>query len=117
MKTILVVDDDQDVRTMMSYVLRKNRFRVLEADNGSAALALASTKKPDLIISDVMMDNMNGFMLQELLQKDPSTAKIPIILITGAAHHAGAWGANENIGYLQKPIGTNELLAVVREWL
>ena len=117
MKTILVVDDDKDVRTMMKFVLRKNGFKVLEAENGSLALSLATAGKPDLIISDVMMDNVNGFMLYELLRKQPVTADIPMILITGAAQGAGAWGVEKNVGYLQKPIGMSDLLAEVQKRL
>lgn len=117
MKTILVVDDDTDVRTMMKFVLRQNKFKVLEAENGLRGLALATARKPDLIISDVMMENMNGFMLYELLRKDPRTASIPIILVTGAAQNAGAWEADESVDYLQKPVSMSDLLQAVRKRL
>jgi CheY-like chemotaxis protein len=97
MKTILIVDDDAAVRDMMRIVLNSNGFETLEADDGSTALTLAMEKKPDLIISDVMMDNVNGFMLYEMLRKDSSTRKIPMILITGEAQKFGAWDSEKDV--------------------
>jgi DNA-binding response OmpR family regulator len=112
-KRILVVDDDRDIRQMLKLVLRQNGYRVFEADNGSRALFLAVNRKPDLIISDVMMDNINGFMLFELLRKERVTEHIPVILMTGAAQGVGAWGSEEHVGYLQKPVGIRQLLEEV----
>jgi len=112
-KTILVVDDDRDVRSVISFVLHKQGFRILEAENGGDALSLAATRSPDLIISDVMMDNVNGFMLLEMLKKDPATAGIPVILMTGAAEHAGAWESDKSVGYMRKPIGMETLVKEV----
>lgn len=117
MKTILIVDDNTAVRTMMKIVLNTNGFETLEADNGATALTLAVEKKPDLIISDVMMDNVNGFMLYEMLQKEPATRKIPMILITGAAQNSGAWNSEKNVGYFEKPISMHDILTEVKKRL
>jgi len=117
MKTILIVDDDFAVRTMMKIVLDEEGFEVLEADNGSAAYSLATEKKPGLIISDVMMDNMNGFMLCEMLRRDPATREIPVILITGAAQGFGAWNTEQAVKYFEKPLSMHDLLIEVRKRL
>ena len=117
MKTILIVDDDVSVRTMMRIVLNANGFEILEAENGSIALTLATEKKPDLIISDVMMDNVNGFMLYELLRKEPATRKIPMILITGEAYQSGAWDSMKDVSYFQKPVSMHEVLIEVKKRL
>ncbi len=117
MKTILIVDDDAAVRDMMRIVLNSNGFETLEADDGSTALTLAMEKKPDLIISDVMMDNVNGFMLYEMLRKDSSTRKIPMILITGEAQKFGAWDSEKNVGYFQKPVSMHEVVTEVKRRL
>ena len=98
-------------------VLQASGFKVLQAADGSVALSLATRSKPDLIISDVMMDNLNGFMLCELLRKEPSTSEIPIILITGEAQRAGAWESEMNVKYLQKPVGVRDLLSAVNQQL
>ncbi|HTY36046.1 MAG TPA: response regulator [Bacteroidota bacterium] len=117
MKTILIVDDDAAVRTMMRIVLHSNGFEVLEAENGSMALTLATERKPDLIISDVMMDNVNGFMLYELLQKEKQTKRIPFILVTGEAQKFGAWDSEKNVGYFQKPVSMHDLIEGVKKRL
>lgn len=117
MRTILIVDDDRDVRSMMKLALRTSGHKILEAEDGIVAHSLAIAKKPDLIISDVMMDNANGFMFCEMLRRDPVTAHIPIILVTGAAQGAGAWESDKSISYLQKPISMTELLHEVHKRL
>ncbi len=117
MKTVLVVDDDSEVRNILKLLLSADGLRVLEAENGDAALALAREHIPDLIISDVMMENVNGFMLIQFLREDPSTAKIPVILATGKAQSAGAWDMDPSIAYLQKPIAPDELLAAVKKMM
>jgi CheY-like chemotaxis protein len=117
MKTILIVDDDAAVRDMMRIVLNSNGFETLEADDGSTALTLAMEKKPDLIISDVMMDNVNGFMLYEMLRKDSSTRKIPMILITGEAQKFGAWDSEKDVGYFQKPVSMHDVVTEIKRRL
>lgn len=114
MKKILVVDDENSIRTAVTLVLNDRGYETLEADNGAAAYDIAVTERPDLIISDVMMDNGNGFFLTELLGKGERTATIPVILMTGAAQGAGAWNSDEQIQYLQKPFTADILLRAIR---
>ena len=113
MKKIIIVDDDADMRTGISSILKMNGFAVIEADNGMDALDMISAQKPDLIISDVTMPNMNGFMLREALKSNPETVNIPMIMISGYAKDAGAWGTDSGIDYLSKPFSFDELMAVV----
>jgi two-component system cell cycle response regulator len=115
MKTILVVDDDPDMRKLATIILGKEGYNVLEAEDGSMALDIVKEKKPDLVISDVMMENVNGFMLYELLHDDPVTADIPLIFVTGAAQQAGAWDSDPNVVYLEKPIMMDQLIAAVNK--
>ena len=113
MKKILIVDDEPTIRFAIMMVLGEKGFETLEADNGDSALELATTERPDVIISDVMMDNLNGFLLAELLQKEERTSSIPIILMTGAAQAAGAWDTDPDVQYLQKPFSADVLLNAV----
>ena len=113
MKKIIIVDDDEDMRIGIASILKMNGVAVLEADNGTDALDMISTQKPDLIISDVTMPNMNGFMLREALKSNPETTDIPMIMISGYAKDAGAWGADPGIDYLSKPFTFDELMVVV----
>lgn len=113
MKRILVVDDEDDLRAVIVKALNEEGFETIEADNGSSAFTLAKNHKPDLIISDVIMDSGSGFMLRELLRDDPETAAIPLILMTGLARQAGAWESDPEVEYLAKPFGILELLSAV----
>ncbi len=115
MKTILVVDDDPDMRKLATIILSKEGYGIIEAEDGSIALDLVKAKMPDLIISDVMMENVNGFMLYELLHDDPATKNIPIIFVTGEAQQAGAWDSNPNVVYLEKPIVMQQLIDAVKK--
>jgi twitching motility two-component system response regulator PilH len=115
MKTILIVDDDDQIRTLQKMILSKEGFAVIEAEDGASALEIAKAKMPDLIISDVMMENVNGFMLYEFLRDDPKTENIPMILVTGKAYAAGAWNMDPHVGYLQKPVTSDDLLAAVKK--
>jgi CheY-like chemotaxis protein len=117
MKTILIVDDYNPMLEFEKKVLISGGFEILEAEDGSTALEIAKAKLPDLIISDVKMDNLNGFMLIEYLRDDPATAKIPAILVTGEAQNAGMWDSDRNIGYLLKPVSPDQLLSAVNKWI
>lgn len=114
MKTVLIVDDDSETRKVVRLALQDEGYKIIEADDGSMALDLAKVRNPDVIVSDVMMENVNGFMLVELLREDPATEKIPVILITGIAQEAGAWESEPNVVYLQKPISVHELREAVK---
>jgi DNA-binding response OmpR family regulator len=113
-KTILVVDDEEAVRRSIAIALnRKRGFNVLEAEDGLAGLELARKHKPDLIISDVIMANLNGFMMLEALQESPETNQIPVIMMTARTTNAGAWKSGVAIEYLEKGFSLDALLATV----
>ncbi len=78
---ILIVDDQDEVRKSIVYSL-KSHFEIMEAENGSKALALAKSNMPDLIVSDVVMPDMDGFFMSKQLKEDLDTSHIPIILLT-----------------------------------
>ena len=115
MKTILIVDDDPDMRKLATIILSSEGYGVIEAEDGSIALDLAKIKMPDLIISDVMMENVNGFMLYEMLHDDTVTKNIPMIFVTGEAQKAGAWDSDPNVVYLEKPIVMQQLIDAVEK--
>jgi CheY-like chemotaxis protein len=113
MKKILVVDDEESFRKSMAAQLKLKGFLVLEAADGLEGVDMATQHKPDVILCDVQMDNMNGFMMVEQLQEDPKTASIPVILMTSAAAAAGAWNAGVAVEYLEKPFTIAKLLEVI----
>jgi CheY-like chemotaxis protein len=117
MKKILVVDDEASTRKVIAAALSKQGYKTLEASDGLEGHRIATEQLPDLIISDVFMDNMNGFMMVEQLQEDPSTARIPVIMMTSAAQGAGAWQADADIEYLEKGFSMSTLIETVERVL
>ncbi len=117
MFNIMVVEDDADLRKMMESVLRHNGYRPLLAEDGEEALAILESEQADLIISDVMMPNMDGFELTELLRQ--SNYNMPILLVTVKDSYADKQrgflaGVDD---YMVKPIDINEMILRVRALL
>ncbi len=111
MKTILLVEDDNSIRDMVRTFLELNKFSVITASNGKDGLALAKRIMPDLIISDVMMPQMDGFEMKKILGKEEITATIPFIFLTSMAEKEKfrkgmELGADD---YLTKPVVMEEL--------
>jgi len=83
-RQILIVDDYPGARYLRSRILSEGGYEVLEAGTGAEALALARARKPSLILLDVNLPDISGLEVCEALKKDPETAAIPVIQITGA---------------------------------
>lgn len=116
-KKILIVDDDDALRKSLTAALSARGFEVLQADNGLDGAELAAAQKPDVIVADVYMPNMNGFMMADMLQDDPMTASIPIIMMTSAAQAAGAWQSKTDVEYLDKPFEHATLIDIINRLL
>lgn len=114
-ETVLVIDDNADVRAYIQRCLQAT-YHVLTAEDGAAGLALAQTALPDLIISDVMMPEMDGYALTTALKADPRLDFIPVILLTARAAEqyqmAGLEAGADD--YLVKPFNAQVLLARVK---
>jgi CheY-like chemotaxis protein len=107
MATILVVDDEPDLRHMLRRVFERAGHQVVEAANGAAAMRCISEEAPNLVVTDVMMPVMDGAELIRLLRDDPSTAHLPIVAVSGDLHLAHGADA-----VLSKPYIWKELIAV-----
>src|SRR2546426_8754495 len=115
MKKILVIDDEVWLREMVLTALRQRGYDVVEAENGATGIEVARKELPDLILCDVNMDKMNGYLTLSSLRNQPATASIPFILMTGLADNAGMrhgmeLGADD---YLPKPFAIDALYAAV----
>jgi two-component system alkaline phosphatase synthesis response regulator PhoP len=115
-KTILVVDDKSNVRTLVREYLSEQGFRVVTAENGQMALYAARQEKPDLILLDILMPEMDGFEFIRTYRKESDT---PIILLTAKLEESDKvvgleLGADD---YVTKPFGMRELLARIRSVL
>jgi len=117
-KTILVVDDDSSMLRLISQVLTKKGYQVLESTNGQDALRLLYQNKPDLVLLDVVMPTMDGW--QTCTRIRDISATIPIIMLTGQRKteedvvRGLDYGADD---YLIKPVGNRELVARVQAML
>jgi DNA-binding response OmpR family regulator len=112
---ILLVDDEPDILEWLSYSLRKHGYVVHTACNGLKALNQARRFLPDVILLDLMMEGMDGFTVCGILRRQPSTARVPVILLTALAGEMArfngmAAGADE---FLRKPLHLSELLRSV----
>jgi signal transduction histidine kinase len=115
MKRILVIDDEEWLREMVHMALAQKGFDVLEAENGAVGIERARKELPDLILCDVNMEKVDGYLTLSSLRSEPTTAAIPFILMTGLADNAGMrhgmeLGADD---YLPKPFTIEELYAAV----
>ena len=81
-RNILILDDDKNIGRLLELILQTSRFAVTRATNVEKALKRVKAKKPDLIISDIMLQNESGFDLYWDLQKSPETNSIPVIFIS-----------------------------------
>ncbi len=109
---ILIVDDDESIRTLLHQELGDAGYNIIEARNGKEALACVRKQRPDLIILDIMMPEMNGFDVAAVLKNDPETMDIPIIVLSVVQDKARGF----RIGidrYLTKPIDTGLLFAEI----
>ena len=118
-KRVLVVDDEKFVRELIKIKLGRCGLTVLEATNGLEAVEMAKSLKPDMILMDVMMPKMNGFVACQQLKADPDTARIPIVMLTARGEQANqeqglASGAAD---YMSKPFSPQKLAELVIEIL
>lgn len=118
-KTILVVDDEKDILKLVQYNLSKEGYATHLAKTGEEALALAQSKKPDLILLDLMMPGMDGLEVCRLLHAERSTQHIPIIMLTAKNTEIDQvvgleMGASD---YIAKPFSVKVLLARVKNAL
>lgn len=116
--TVLIVEDNIDMIRFVSTLL-SSEHHIITATDGTAGLRLAYERRPDLIVSDVMMPGLNGFELVKKLREDPGTKAIPVVLLTarGDAEDRLAGRAGGADAYLTKPFHASELLAAVRSLL
>ena len=115
MKRILVIDDEEWLREMIQLALRQKGYEVIEAENGAVGIEKARKHLPDLVLCDVNMEKVDGYLTLSSLRSEPSTAAIPFILMTGLADNAGMrhgmeLGADD---YLPKPFTIEALYAAV----
>ena len=115
---ILIADDEQTIRSLVRRIL-SDKFVVLEASDGEEAVAMAGQHKPDLILMDIMMPNMDGYNACSLIKTDQTTKSIPVVMLTGLGYELNKKLA-EDIGakgYITKPFTKETLLKTIGRYL
>jgi len=116
MAKILIVDDDPKALKLMGYILHKEGYDIIVAQSGPEALAKLKEEKPDLMILDIMMPDMDGYEVCRRIRADPTVAHIPVIMLTAKAmvedKIAGFEAGADD--YITKPVLPAELVARVK---
>lgn len=113
---ILIVDDEKNIRELISYNLKKEGYKILIADNGIDALKLVKEERPDLVLLDLMLPGMNGLDVCKEIRKNPNISSTPIIIISAKSEEFDKvlgleLGADD---YITKPFSIRELAARVK---
>src|SRR3954451_3010182 len=115
MKKILVIEDEPEMRRNLLTILRMEKFQPIGAENGRAGLELARHEKPDLILCDVMMPELDGYGVLSALRQNPDTVTTPFIFLTAKGEKVDQ-RAGMNLGaddYLTKPVAKVDLLSAI----
>ncbi len=115
---VLIADDEPEIRLMVNRMLGKE-YLILEAANGREAVNVARLQKPNLILMDIMMPDMDGYSSCSAIKGDPDTKDIPVVMLTGIEHELNVrlsmeMGAD---GYITKPFSLEELLETVNRFM
>ncbi|HEU5070998.1 MAG TPA: response regulator transcription factor [Verrucomicrobiae bacterium] len=115
MKRILIIEDEPEMRRNLATILRLERFQPLTAEHGRAGLELALREKPDLILCDVMMPELDGYGVLKALRENAATRATPFIFLTARGEKPDV-RAGMNLGaddYLTKPVAKGDLLNAI----
>ena len=118
-KTILIADDDEDLRLLVQVTLENPTYRILTAADGRKALEAVHEHQPDLLILDWMMPGLTGCEVTTQLRQNPETFAIPVIMLTAkeGVEAREQMASLALVGYLVKPFSPLELIKKVREVL
>ena len=121
---ILLVDDDPDFVEATKVVLESQPYEVIIALSGAEGLKKAREEKPDLVLLDIIMPEVDGFQVCQQLKKDPQLAEIPVIMITSFSERymETSIGVSQGLtleaeDFVDKPVAPTELLLRVGKWL
>jgi twitching motility two-component system response regulator PilH len=116
MLKVLVVEDTPSEMQLMTMYLKDNGYQVVTANNAKDGLDLVTKEKPDVVITDVVMEGMNGFEFCRTLKKNPDTDKIPVIACTSRNQDLDKlWGKKQGVNaYVTKPYSQEDIIGAVK---
>ena len=117
MHKILIVEDTLSIREEVFDILTMEGYTVFQAENGEIGFEMALKEKPDLIISDILMPEMNGFQATRKITRGKTTAHIPVIMISTKNQETDrVWGKRQGAKeYMNKPVDENVLVNMIRK--
>jgi len=115
MKTVLIIEDNLEIRENTAEILELTGFRVLSSEDGHHGIALAIDEKPDVILCDIMMPDINGYQVIKELKDNPETSAIPFIYVTASGEKSEIKRAMDMgaYGYIRKPFDPDKLVQLV----
>lgn len=118
-RRVLIADDHEDTRLMLRTILEMNRFFVLEAADGEAAVQLAESERPDIVLMDFSLPILDGLSALRLIRANKTLSDVPIIFLSGRAEPAPQIAAREAgcNDYLIKPINLDQMVQLIERRL
>jgi len=115
MSRILVIDDSPTELHIITKMLERNGHQIITADDGDKGIEVAKAEKPDLIIMDVVMPNLNGFKATRSLSRDGETKDIPVVILSSKSMPTDKlWGEKQGAkDYLFKPVDESTLMQTI----
>jgi CheY-like chemotaxis protein len=118
-RKILIIEDNEQNMYLMTFLLENYGYKIIQAFNGKDGIRLTQETKPDVILLDIQLPEMNGYQVAEELRKDRTLEAVPIIAVTsyamaGDKERALAAGAT---GYIEKPINPDTFISQLQEYL
>ena len=112
---IRVVDDERDITDLLAFNLKNEGYQVFTALDGMDALNIARKHLPDLIVLDLMLPELDGIAVCEILHRLPSTASIPVLMLTAESREVGMQAGA--VDYMVKPFSVRDVIARIRSLL
>ncbi|MBN1624547.1 MAG: response regulator [Clostridia bacterium] len=119
MKTILVIDDEKNIRRSVSMYLSGHEYIVIESDEGLKGISMAKDRKPDLILLDLILPDMDGYLVCRALRENPETEEIPIVVFSARCRKEDIEKAREcgALDYITKPFEPSALLGTIKKYI
>jgi len=112
---VLLIDDDPDILTSTSSLLRKKNYEVFEAESGEDALEILKDRRPDFVVTDVLLPQMNGYELVKQIRENPRMSDIPVLVITGRGQMKETFDLLDVDGFISKPFLPETLFHKIEE--
>jgi len=118
-KKILIIDDEEDIQKLLKIRFQQENFNIVSALDGDIGVKIAEQEIPDLIILDIMMPKMDGYLCLKEIRKLPKTKGIPVLMLSGKEEEKvrDLFAFQKISGYIEKPFELDDMVAKIKEIL